>query len=102
MSDPKPSEFAQDTTVTRDGDHWVGEVSPRWAVGSNPNGGYLLAIATRAMLADSGHSDPWTITAHYLSPPAAGPCTSQRRSPRRRSGCGRSGCRTLLMPCGSR
>jgi len=67
------SVFDDDTAVARQGDHWVGHVSPRWAVGANPNGGYLLAIAARAMLADSGHPDPWTVTAHYLSPPTEGP-----------------------------
>jgi acyl-CoA thioesterase len=67
------SEFAADTEVVRAQDGWAGEITPRWAVGANPNGGYLVAIAARAMLADSGHPDPWTVTAHYLSPPKPGP-----------------------------
>jgi len=65
--------FDDDTAITRGGDHWVGEVSNRWLIGSNPNGGYLLAMVARAMLADSRHPDPWTVTAHYMSPPAVGP-----------------------------
>jgi acyl-CoA thioesterase len=67
------SEFEDDTAVAKDGDHWNGEITPRWGVGSNPNGGYLVALIARAMLADSEHPDPWTVTAHYLSPPVPGP-----------------------------
>lgn len=75
------SEFDTDTEVVReagtaevDGERrWSGQVTPRWNVGANPNGGYLVAMAARAMLADSGFPDPWTVTAHYLSPPAVGP-----------------------------
>ena len=69
------SEFDDDTAVTRSGEGWVGEVSPRWSVGNNPNGGYLMGIAARAMLADSGQPDPWSVTAHFLSPPEPGPVT---------------------------
>ena len=41
-------------------------------MGNNPNGGYLLAIAVQAMIADAGRPDPVTVTAHYLSPPSEG------------------------------
>ena len=75
MSDQPLSEFERDTAVTRADDGWVGDVSPRWSIGSNPNGGYLVAMAARAMLADSGQPDPWTLTAHFLSPPVPGPVT---------------------------
>lgn len=72
------SEFEEDTAVVPEteveGDRtWTGQITSRWNVGANPNGGYLVALAARAMLADSGHPDPWTVTAHYLSPPAPGP-----------------------------
>ena len=44
-----------------------------WDIGGNANGGYLLAIAGRAMAAAAGRPDPVTITAHYLSPGRPGP-----------------------------
>lgn len=65
--------FDDDTSVSRADGAWVAEISPRWGVGANPNGGYLVAVAARAMLADSGRPDPWSVTAHFLSPPAPGP-----------------------------
>jgi len=66
--------FEQDTAVHRDpGGGWVADLQSRWNVGDNPNGGYLLAIAVKAMIADAGRPDPVTVTAHYLSPPSPGP-----------------------------
>ncbi len=67
------SDFERDTAVRRDADGWTADLQPRWNVGNNPNGGYLLAIAVRAMGEESGRPDPVTVTAHYLSPPADGP-----------------------------
>jgi acyl-CoA thioesterase len=69
------SDFERDTAVRRDGDGWTADLQPRWNVGNNPNGGYLLAIAVRAMQGGGGPADPVTVTAHYLSPPADGPVT---------------------------
>ncbi len=66
--------YLTDTRVVPQGDgRYLGDVAARWNIGSNPNGGYLLAIAGRAMLAASGRPDPISVTAHYLSPPDAGP-----------------------------
>jgi acyl-CoA thioesterase len=67
------SDFEQDTAVRREGEGWTADLQPRWNVGNNPNGGYLLAIAVRAMIEEAGRPDPITVTAHYLSPPADGP-----------------------------
>lgn len=67
------TEFDADTAVHRADGGWAAEVSPRWSIGSNPNGGYLMALAARAMIADAGHPDPWSVTAHFMSPPAPGP-----------------------------
>jgi acyl-coenzyme A thioesterase PaaI-like protein len=50
-----------------------GEVHRGWDIGGNANGGYLLAIAGRAMAHAAGRPDPITITAHYLSPGRPGP-----------------------------
>lgn len=69
------SEFDYDTASTRTPEGWTGEVAARWNIGPNPNGGYLMALAARAMLGGSGRPDPLTLTAHYLAPPSPGPAT---------------------------
>jgi hypothetical protein len=50
------------------------EVHAGWDIGGSANGGYLLAIAGRAMAEVTGRP-PLTVTAHYLAPAPAGPCT---------------------------
>lgn len=68
-------EFAKATAVERSDWNWTADISPKWGIGSNPNGGYLISIGARAMLADSGQPDPWSITAHFMSPPSPGQLT---------------------------
>lgn len=48
-------------------------VHDHWDIEGNANGGYVLAIAGRAMQEVIGRP-PVTITAHYLAPVASGPC----------------------------
>jgi len=50
-----------------------GDVSPRWNVGSVPNGGYVLGLAMAALEQEFAGLDPLTVTAHYLRPAAVGP-----------------------------
>ena len=50
-----------------------GVVAEGWDIGGHANGGYLLAIAVRAM-AQVAERPPLTITGHYLAPALAGPC----------------------------
>jgi hypothetical protein len=67
--------FERDTAVaTVDEGRYRGRVDPGWAViaGAAPNGGYLLAMAARAMRDPVRHPDPVTITAHFLAPPQPG------------------------------
>lgn len=52
---------------------YQGEVAPGWDIAGNANGGYLLAVAARAMADAADRPDPVTITAHYLSPGKPGP-----------------------------
>jgi acyl-CoA thioesterase len=66
------SEFWAGITSRAAGDGWVGAVDPSWNIGNNPNGGYTLAIAARAMLEASGRPDPLTVTAHYVAVPQMG------------------------------
>jgi acyl-CoA thioesterase len=68
--------FADATAVAAEGDgRWAGAVAAGWDIAGHANGGYLLAIAVRALLAHTGRPDPATVTAHYLKPAAAGPVT---------------------------
>ena len=71
--------FAAATWVTEvgraDGSvRYEAEIHDGWDIGGNANGGYLLALAGRAM-ADAVGRPPLTITCHYLRPAPAGSCT---------------------------
>jgi len=61
--------------TTDDGLTFAGEIEDGWDINGNANGGYLLALAAKAMRDASGRPDPLTITAHYLAPGKAGPIT---------------------------
>lgn len=74
-------EFDEATALTRvDGEGAVdggvirfsGEVLDGWDIGGVANGGYLLALAGRAVGDATGRA-PLTITAHYLRPGLPGP-----------------------------
>jgi len=68
--------FAAASAVTRVADgRYEGRVTEGWDIAGNADGGYLLAIAARAVTDATGHPDPVTITAHYLSPGKTGPIT---------------------------
>ena len=61
--------FAEATAVDRvDAGRFTGEIRDGWSIAGNANGGYLLAIAARAMRETSGRGDPISVTAHYLRP----------------------------------
>ena len=68
-------EYREDTRV-RKVSHtlWEGNISPRWNVGSIPNGGYLMGIAATVLQQALPHPDPLTITGHYLDRCEVGPC----------------------------
>jgi len=73
------SPFDEDTRVTPladVSDAFTGLVNPAWNIGANPNGGYLLALAAKAMQqCTPAHPDPLSITVHYLRPGLPGqPC----------------------------
>ncbi len=68
--------FDNATNVEDVGDgRFTGVVHDGWDIHGNANGGYLLALAGRAMLHRSGRRDPFSITAHYLAPGPAAPIT---------------------------
>lgn len=73
---PARSRFARDTAVERlDVDRFTAECRVGWRVIGDvaPNGGYLMALAARAMAERAARPDPVTVTAHFLAPPALGP-----------------------------
>lgn len=67
--------FATATAVTSEGDTWHGAITPGWDVAGNADGGYLMAIAARAMAGAAGRPHPVTLTAHFLAPGRVGPVT---------------------------
>lgn len=75
-SESEPSfDFDRETAVSPAGDAWSARISDAYNIGDNPNGGYLMAVALRAMRAELGRvdasldqDDPMTLTAHFLRP----------------------------------
>ncbi|NND75362.1 MAG: thioesterase family protein [Ilumatobacter sp.] len=65
--------FEAETAVERVTDvRWSAHVSGHWNIGTNPNGGYLAAIALRALRQLGPHTDPISVTTHFLRPGTAG------------------------------
>ena len=64
------SEFDDATHIGPDG---AGVIHEGWDINGNANGGYLLALAARHMVAVSGRPHPVSVTAHYLAPGKPGP-----------------------------
>jgi hypothetical protein len=76
VEDAAAGGFAAATAVTPRADgRWAAVVQPGWDIAGNANGGYLLAIAGRALTRATGRPHPLTTTAHYHRPGLAGPVT---------------------------
>lgn len=66
--------FERDTAVERVGENcWRGELRRGWRIGAVPNGGYVLAVAGRALAEALPHGDPLAVNAFYLAPTGLGP-----------------------------
>lgn len=52
---------------------FAGEVQPDWDIFGVANGGYLMAIAARAMSEEADGRVPVSLTAHFIRPISAGP-----------------------------
>ncbi|HET7689535.1 MAG TPA: thioesterase family protein [Nocardioidaceae bacterium] len=50
-----------------------GDIHPEWTIGGKPNGGYLLAMLTRAALTVVPHEHVVAASAHFLHSPDPGP-----------------------------
>ena len=71
--DSPPSAFDADTAVTRvRGSRFSATVTPRWDIGGRANGGYLLALATRALGVEAAHPDPLVVSGFFLRPAGHG------------------------------
>ena len=67
------SSFDADTALEPAGDgRWTAHVPASWFVESGPNGGFVAALATRA-LQETTDRPPRSLTLHYLRPPVEGP-----------------------------
>jgi acyl-CoA thioesterase len=64
----KSYDFDNATAVNRVGDRWRGEIADGWDMGGVPNGGYQLAIASRAVLAATGRRDVIALSATFMTP----------------------------------
>lgn len=72
-------DFDLATAVVPAGDGFTVTIDPGWTIGSRPNGGYLLALATRAALAVAGQPHPLAVSAHFVAPPLLGPAELEVR-----------------------
>jgi acyl-CoA thioesterase len=72
-ADPMPFEFDEDTRVEALAPgSYAARLTDRWGIGAVPNGGYVLAVAMRALGQALPPPDPLTVTAHYLRPARPG------------------------------
>lgn len=76
--------------------HWQGHITPDWSIAGVPNGGYIMALGARALQAALPHSDPLTVSAHYLVPAQPGPVDCEVEV-LRRGGSSSHGCVRLLQ-----
>ena len=66
--------FDADTALEGADGRWRAEVKEHWFVQRGPNGGFVAALATRALteLAGGDGRSPRSLSLHYLAPPVAG------------------------------
>lgn len=83
MTEQTTYEFDRGIAVTRlGGGDYAADLDPGWLVGGGVNGGYSLAVignAVRDRLTETGHVDPFSVSAHYLSATAPGPAVVETR-----------------------
>ena len=66
--------FDADTAVAPTSDGYAAVLTDRWgALGGVPNGGYMLAVALRALAHEMPFPDPLVVSAHFLRPGTVGP-----------------------------
>jgi acyl-CoA thioesterase len=78
--------FDRDTAIRAAGAGvYEARIDPGWFIVRGPNGGYVAAIALRALAAavDDPARSPRSLTVHYLLPPKVGPLRIETRIERR-------------------
>lgn len=84
MTTTSVTAFERATAVRPAGDdRFVAEVDTAWSAPTGPNGGYLAAIAVRALAAGvdpAGERRLRSLTCHYLRPAATGPIELEVRT----------------------
>ncbi len=66
------SQVEAETAIRLNGDgSYAARLDAAWNIGANPNGGYALMPALRAMLDLVPHPDPLSVTVHFLRPAIA-------------------------------
>ncbi|HEX9767487.1 MAG TPA: thioesterase family protein, partial [Nitriliruptorales bacterium] len=70
-------EFDADTAVRREADGaYAATLAQRWGVpGGPPNGGYVMALAARAMAEHLDRPHPASLTCHFVAPASPGEAT---------------------------
>ncbi|MBT2397917.1 thioesterase family protein [Streptomyces sp. ISL-100] len=79
------SEFDRDTAISPRASEpgvYDAELSAGWTIFGAVNGGYLLALLGRVLGDALPHSDPFTVSAHYLTPSVAGKAVVRTQSVR--------------------
>jgi hypothetical protein len=59
--------FDQDISTNKHESHFTGSISDNWSINSTPNGGYLMALMTNAMLQQSDKRSTPIVTTNYIS-----------------------------------
>jgi hypothetical protein len=75
MASARSYEFDTATRIKQVGGHWQGSIAEGWDMGGTPNGGYQLAIASRAILAATDQPDVISLLATFLGRAHPGPVT---------------------------
>jgi acyl-CoA thioesterase len=65
--------FHEASAISGNPGTWMAEVQQGWDIFGISNGGYLMAIATRAMEVESGGRRLISTTGHFLNPTSSGP-----------------------------
>jgi len=69
-----PLAFAEAVAVEPAGTgRWRARIAPEWGLRGRPHGGYLMALAARAAMAETGRAHPHAVTGSFVRIPAAGP-----------------------------
>ncbi|MBT2487607.1 thioesterase family protein [Streptomyces sp. ISL-96] len=79
------SEFDRDTAISPRASQpgvYDADLSAGWTIFGAVNGGYLLALLGRALGDALPHPDPFTVSAHYLTPSVAGPAVVRTQTVR--------------------